>query len=304
MPVHDWTRVDAGTFHSFHNAWITHLMGQLNGGVLPRGYYALSEQYSSGLIPDVLTLHLPDSSPGATPHGGGIALADAPPRVSRKLTADPKAIYRARRRTLTIRHTSGHQIVAFLEIVSPGNKDRTASIQELVNKIDAALTQGIHVMTVDLFPPGRFDPQGLHGAVWARYGMEEYVVPADQPLTACSYRAVAPVHAYIEHMGFGAPLPEMPLFLDAETYIYVPLELTYQAAFQDMPVFLRERARGAASGAVTVPTGSGLRRKRLRGHPMRSGPGREGSEARPGASVTSGFQTGTGSESSRCLSPF
>ena len=33
---------------------------------------------------------------------------------------------------------------------------------------------------------------------------------------------------------------EMPLFLDAETYINVPLEVTYGAAFQDMPVFLRE----------------------------------------------------------------
>jgi hypothetical protein len=100
--------------------------------------------------------------------------------------------------------------------------------------------QGIHVMIVDLFPPGRFDPQGFHGAVWARYGMEEYLVPAAQPLTVCSYRAVAPVDAYIEHLAFGDPLPEMPLFLDADTYIYVPLELTYQAAFEDMPAFLRE----------------------------------------------------------------
>jgi hypothetical protein len=130
--------------------------------------------------------------------------------------------------------------VAILEIVSPGNKDRTSSIQDLVNKVDSALMQGIHVMTVDLFLPGRFDPQGLHGAVWARYGMEEYVVPTDPPLTVCSYRAVPPVDAYIEHLAFGDPLPEMPLFLDAETYIYVPLELTYQAAFEDMPVFLRE----------------------------------------------------------------
>ena len=71
MPVHDWTRVDAGTFHSFHNAWITHLMGTLNGGVLPQGYYALSEQYSSGLIPDMLTLHLPEPGPSHwSPTGG------------------------------------------------------------------------------------------------------------------------------------------------------------------------------------------------------------------------------------------
>jgi len=25
MPVHDWTLVDAGTFHAFHTAWVTHL---------------------------------------------------------------------------------------------------------------------------------------------------------------------------------------------------------------------------------------------------------------------------------------
>ena len=23
MPVHDWTRVDAGIFHAFHHDWIT-----------------------------------------------------------------------------------------------------------------------------------------------------------------------------------------------------------------------------------------------------------------------------------------
>jgi hypothetical protein len=246
MPVHDWTKVDAGTFHSFHNAWITHLMGKLNGGVLPDGYYALSEQHSSGLIPDVLTLNLPDADPTSdpAPHGGGITLADAPPRIGRKLVADPKAVYRARRRTLTIRHASGHRIVAFLEIVSPGNKDRTASVQELVNKVDSALMQSIHVMIVDLFPPGRFDPQGLHGAVWARYGMEEYVVPPAQPLTVCSYRAAAPVEAYVEDVAFGDPLPDMPLFLDVETYVYVPLELTYEAAFRDLPAFLRDVLEG------------------------------------------------------------
>jgi hypothetical protein len=130
MPVHDWSKVEAGTFHSFQNAWITHLMGRFNSGLLPEGYYALTEQYSSGPIPDVLTLHLPDldPSPNPLPRERGIALAEAPPRVSRKLVADPKAVYRARRRTLTIRHASGHRIVAFLEIISPGNKDRTASV--------------------------------------------------------------------------------------------------------------------------------------------------------------------------------
>lgn len=57
MPVHDWTRVHAGTFHAFHTAWVTHLSEALNGGVLPSGYYALPEQHLGRSIADVLTLH-------------------------------------------------------------------------------------------------------------------------------------------------------------------------------------------------------------------------------------------------------
>ena len=29
MPVHDWTRVDAGTFHAFHTLWIGEIMKAL-----------------------------------------------------------------------------------------------------------------------------------------------------------------------------------------------------------------------------------------------------------------------------------
>ena len=57
MPVHDWTRVEAGIFHAFHVAWIPELQKTLNGGLLPEGYYALAEQHAGRAIADVLTLH-------------------------------------------------------------------------------------------------------------------------------------------------------------------------------------------------------------------------------------------------------
>lgn len=44
MPIHDWTRVDAGTFRDFHNSWIIHLKESLNCELLPPNFYALSEQ--------------------------------------------------------------------------------------------------------------------------------------------------------------------------------------------------------------------------------------------------------------------
>jgi hypothetical protein len=41
MPIHDWTRVDAGLFLAFHQSWIIVLARALNTGVLPVDYFAL-----------------------------------------------------------------------------------------------------------------------------------------------------------------------------------------------------------------------------------------------------------------------
>jgi len=58
MPIHDWTRVDSGLFHAFHQDWIGVLARALNAGVLPPDYFALREQSTRGPVPDVLTLEL------------------------------------------------------------------------------------------------------------------------------------------------------------------------------------------------------------------------------------------------------
>src|SRR5438094_6839248 len=105
MPVHDWTRVEAGIFHDFHTVWIGQIRTVLNSGLLPEGYYALAEQHASRSITDVLTLH---SSPVSQeplplpPATGGTAVADAPPKVRRRQTVKQAAL--ARRRSLAVRH--------------------------------------------------------------------------------------------------------------------------------------------------------------------------------------------------------
>ena len=52
MPIHDWARVDAGVFHSFHISWIAELTKVLNSGLLPPEYYALGEQVAGGMATD------------------------------------------------------------------------------------------------------------------------------------------------------------------------------------------------------------------------------------------------------------
>src|SRR6516164_2145257 len=82
MPVHDWTRVDAGTFHAFHTRWISEIMGALNAGLLPKGYYALAEPVATRMQTDVLTLRAPVPDPSRPSTNGGVAVAEAPPQAA------------------------------------------------------------------------------------------------------------------------------------------------------------------------------------------------------------------------------
>src|SRR5947209_18324860 len=81
MPIHDWTRVDAGLFHAFHHDSITILSHALNTGVLPPDYYALPEQSIRGPVPDVLTLELSEGREESNGTATGLAVTTAPPRA-------------------------------------------------------------------------------------------------------------------------------------------------------------------------------------------------------------------------------
>ncbi len=254
MPVHDWTRVDAGIFHAFHTGWVAALQNTLNDGLLTEGYYALAEQHAGRSIVDLLSLHastaprepLPLPLPPAT---GGLAVAEAPPRTRRRHTLEPAA--RARRRSLAIRHVSGHRLVALVEIVSPANEDRVRHVEEFTDKVLSALDVGVHVLLLDLFPPGRHDPDGLHGVVLRQLEQSDdrYDLPDGEPLTLASYAAGPQVDVYLEHLAVGAALPEMPLFLRPDRYVNVPLEPTYQAAYRGLPAFWREVLEGPSPPA-------------------------------------------------------
>ncbi|HUY33071.1 MAG TPA: DUF4058 family protein [Pirellulales bacterium] len=247
MPVHDWTGVEAGIFHDFHVAWIPEIRKALNGGLLPPGYYALAEQHVGRSIADVLTLHAgpaPLEPLPLPPASGGTAVAEAPPRARRKQTVEPAAL--SRRRSVAIRHVSGHRLVALVEIISPANKDRRGHVEQFAEKAVSALEVGVHLLLVDLFPPGPYDPQGMHGIILQRLQQsdEPYDLPADEPLTLAGYAAGTLVDVYLEHIAVGADLPEMPLFLTPDRYIDVPLEATYQEAYRGVPAFWRDVIEG------------------------------------------------------------
>ena len=231
MPMHDWTKVPAGYFHHFHHSWIEQIHLALNRGLLPPDYYAAAEQVAGGFGPDVLTLR------GFTPDpAGGVAMATAT-QPQRTVVAIGRNRL-PRKSAVTIRHVSDDEVAAVIEVVSAGNKSGRDAWQSFVTKAQDLIEQRVHLLIVDPFPPGRRDPGGVHRAVWAAYNQSDddpYTPPADRPLTLAAYSSGEEVTAFVEPTAVGRPLPDMPVFLEVGRWVDVPLEATYQAAWEAFP---------------------------------------------------------------------
>jgi hypothetical protein len=234
MPVHDWAKVDAGLFHHFHQAWSAELCRALNRGVLPSGYSALIEGKAQGVEPDVLTLASRHDTSGSDSEGG-LLVATTPPKarhVSRP--AGDAESYAARANRLTVRHRLG-RVVAIIEIVSPGNKDRRGSVTAFVSKATDLLARGVNLLIIDILPPTPRDPAGMYKLIWDEVREEPFELPPEAPLVLASCVGEPLPTAYVESIGVGQVLPEMPLFLDRDRYVRVPLEATYNLTWEDFP---------------------------------------------------------------------
>jgi len=233
MPAHDWSRVEAGIFHGFHHALIEQIKRDLNNGLLPPDYYALAEQFAAGLGPDVPTLHAPHPPDDPAPANGG-GLLVARPRIRSTAETEMEA-YRRKKSLVAVRHVSGDRVVALVEVVSPGNKSSRHALDSFVQKVAEFLDRRIHLLIVDLIPPGRFDPSGIHGAIWDYIDGRSYEPPAGKPLTIAAYESSSVTRAYVEPIAVGDDLPEMPLFLVPDGCVEVPLEVSYRSAWEAVP---------------------------------------------------------------------
>lgn len=242
MPMHDWTLVEPGIFHAFHHEWISEISRALNRGLLPSDYYALPEQIAAGFGPDVLTLQDHRGAGGDPPNGGGVATAPAlEARPQTRFTAETDAeFYRRKKNSIAIHHASGDRIVAMVEIVSPGNKSSRSAFRAFVDKACELLEYRVHLLLVDPFPPSPRDPNGIHAAIWGEVQGDSFLPPADKPLTLVAYECDLTTRAYIEPAAVGDALIDMPLFLEPNGCVMVPLEATYMAAFAELPRRWRE----------------------------------------------------------------
>jgi hypothetical protein len=236
VPIHDWTTVKAGTFHNFHFLWMSTLTNRLNAGLLPPGFFAMAEQIVGGPEPDVVTLH---ARPQPRPEEGGVAMAP-PPRATFVVPARQESERYARKANRIAIHYELGNVVAVIEVVSPGNKESKHAFRAFVEKATNLILEGVNLLVVDLFPPGPRDPQGIHQAIWDEFTDQPFELPAGRPLTVAAYQTAPTWTAYVEPAAVGQPLPDMPLFLYDAHYVNVPLEETYQTTWNQLPVEIRQ----------------------------------------------------------------
>jgi hypothetical protein len=132
---------------------------------------------------------------------------------------------------------AGSRLVAAIELVSPGNKDRPAARQAFVAKCTSYLFSGIGLIIIDVVTVRLANLHNELIALLKPANPTEF--PPDTPAYAVAYHPVrtedgeplgASVELWPRDLAIGGPLPTLPLALRGGPMVGVELETTYMAA--------------------------------------------------------------------------
>ncbi len=241
MPMHDWTRANAGAYHDFHQDWAIEIKRHLNAGRLPAGYFAMTDQHVAGPIPDVITLQGIAEEPDKS---GSVALKTSPPKT-RYLAKMNNALEYAKRANQIRIFNKFNRVVAIVELVSPGNKISEQNTKEFVAKLREFVNRSVNILVIDPFPPKKHDLGGLHRLLCSELGEDNAEpLPPEQPLLAMAVDAAGECSVYAEPFAVGQPIPQMPLFLAPGQYVDAPIEEAYRVSWDVLPNILKNELLG------------------------------------------------------------
>jgi hypothetical protein len=220
-----------------HGQWPAMIVQQL-APLLPEGYEAAPRVHLGTFCEIDVAAYEGDESPSdlvsAAAAGPATAL-EAPPQPSRTIETDLQAqdeyevrVYDARR---------GRRLVAAIELVGPGNKDRPEHRNAFVAQCHALLQQQVSVSIVDIVTARNFN---LFVQLLAQIAPNQKQ-PGDVPsLYAVTCRSRADDRAgdngrgglldiWENTLAVGQPLPrDLPLWLSDDSMIGLDLEASYE----------------------------------------------------------------------------
>jgi len=240
MPLRDHFRPPLDRKRSWdelHGAWPTVIVMALNK-TLPARYVA-APQIHLGAYFEIDVASFEEESPVVLASGGGegedsIATAVwAPPRPTLEVSTElpdqdeyEVRVYDTERE---------RRLVAAVELVSPGNKDRPESRRAFVAKCAALLRHHVSVAVVDVVTTRQFN---LYGELLEFIGQADPALahePAPLYAAACRWRRLGEsprlqprLQTWAYTLAIGQPLPTLPLWLADNLAVPLELEASYE----------------------------------------------------------------------------
>lgn len=236
MPLRDHFRSpvkDFTTWNEFHGQWPGEIVRQLTT-ILPPGFRAGPKVYlGTSFEVDIGTFDLDERDPDRgfdadSSDGGTATLTTVAPTLTMEADALGADEYEVRLYDVEM----GRQLVAAIELVSPGNKDRPEAREQFVAKVKALLQQGVCVSIVDLVTirQANLYAEFLEtlGRVDTRAGVPDIYAVTLRTRKAGKRLRRTVLDAWNYPMAVGQPLPTLPIWLGPNLRIELPLETSYQ----------------------------------------------------------------------------
>jgi hypothetical protein len=221
-------------WEGFHSAWANTIVRHLTRQLPPRYFAEPQIHLGVHVEADVATFESETSAIDAEGTGNGIATAvSAPPQPPRTFAVDFPAqdVFEVR----LYDEERESRLVAVLELVSPGNKDRPETRHAFTIKCAAYLQQQVALMVVDIVADRQAD---LYAQLLELLRIADDNSGSEKlNLHAAAYRIAKEdsrwrLDAWPERLRIGAALPTLPLWLASNFSLLVNLEATYEETCQ------------------------------------------------------------------------
>jgi hypothetical protein len=219
------------SWESFHSIWITQLVGQLNMRPLPSRFIAEGDVHIGlSVVVDVAAFEI-DQPSGTSPNGPVAVAVWAPPKPQIVVPVDLTTLQTFELQVYDLE--SARRLVAAVELVSPGNKDRPEARRAFLDKCATYLREGVSLAIVDVVTTRQHN---FHAELMGLLNAGETAVSAvASDLYGVAYR-VHPVGKRTElelwpnALKLGESLPTLPLWLTESFCVPLELEPAYQTA--------------------------------------------------------------------------
>jgi hypothetical protein len=218
------------SWESFHGLWIAQLVGQLNMRPMPSRFIAEGDVHIGlRVVVDVAAFEI--DQPSGDSSNGPVAVAVWAPPMPQIVVPVNLALQTFELRVYDLE--SARRLVAAVELVSPGNKDRPETRRAFLDKCATYLREGVSLAIVDVVTTRQHN---FHAELMELLNAGETAASAvTTDLYAVAYRVHmlgkrTEMEVWPNALGLGQPLPTLPLWLTESFCVPLELEPAYQMA--------------------------------------------------------------------------